>query len=294
MILVFLAILFILKFNDPAPFTDYLIGLVLLLCIASAAFAVWVSRNIDMEVSTHMRSLNAGDSINVSVKITHPDFYGKLRAVVKLSNLQRKESAVEKRVITENVTELCFSGLSTGTIEVKIPYVEVFGIFGIFRIRRRTGFKTRVNVYPCEGPSPDKYVRVSYIHGGGEIQNVKGDDYSEIFEVRPIQEGDDLRHVHRQLSAKYDEYIIKVGSDSRRQVFNYYLEDGLPFPEMSVRIAQMVTLRKSLDKEEDALMAAAYKGRFYVIAVDSQLYDLADRIYEEYLPKEPKYKGAKR
>ena len=42
---------------------------------------------------------------------------------------------------------------------------------------------------------------------------------------------------------------------------------------------------KNIDMEEGSFMVAAYKGRNHEIMVDSQLYELADEIYEDYLPK---------
>ena len=292
MILIFLAILFILKFDSPSVHVDYLIGLVLVLCAASAAFTVWARSELHLEIDTQMRFMHEGEDLDVTIRIVSPDFYGKMRAAVELSNLQRGETVTEKRWLTDHRCELHFSGLKTGTIEVSVPYAEVFGLFRILRLRKRSAFTARFNVYPQPGLNPDRHVRMSYIPGGDEILNAKGDDYSEIYDVRPLQEGDDLRHVHRQLSAKYDEYIVKVGSDSRRPVYNYHIDEGLTFDEMSERIAQMITLRQSLDKEEGSFMAAQYKGRLFEIAFDSQLYGLADMIYEDYLPKTKRSKGA--
>lgn len=285
MILVFLALLFILKFNSPSVYIDYLIGLVLVLCLASVAFTVWVRFNIHLEVDSHAGYLHEGDELNITVRVVSPELCGKLRAVVEMNNLQRHETAREKRWLTEHRCELSFSGSRTGTIKVTVPYVEIYGVFGIFCLRKRDVFEKRINIYPNAGPSPDRHVRLSYIHGGGEIQNAKGDDYSEIYEVRPMQEGDDLRHVHRQLSAKYDEYIIKVGSDSRRPVYSYFVDEGRAFPEMSDSVAQMITLKKNVEREEGAVMAAAYRGKYHQIAFDHQLYALADLIYEDCLPE---------
>jgi uncharacterized protein (DUF58 family) len=285
MILIFLALLFILKFNSPAVFLDYLIGLVLVLCAASVLYTLWVARSLHVQVDTGPDSVHEGEDISVTVRVSSPEFFGKLRACFSLHNLQRSKSSSEKRIITEHRTEFRFSGSETGTIELSVPYVEIYGVFGVFRIRRRDLFAARVNVYPNPGPSPDRHVRMVYIPGDGETHNAKGDDYTEIFELRPLQEGDSLRHVHRQLSAKYDEYIIKVGSDSRRKVYNYYIENGLDFPEISDRIAEMFTLLRSLDMEDGSLMAASYKGRFYAMVNMTQLYGLTDRIYADYLPE---------
>ena len=294
MILVFLALLFIMKFNSPAVFIDYLIGFVLLLCIASAAFTVWMFLNLHLEVDAPSRNIHEGEDIDVTVRIITPEIFAKLKAGVSLRNLQRGVTVTEKRILADHRSELHFSGMQTGTIELSVPYVEVIGPFGLLRLRKRDLYNVRVNVYPNPGPSPDRYVRLSHVPGGGEIQNKKGEDYSDVYEVRPMQQGDDLRYVHRQLSAKFDEYIIKVGSDSRRHVYNYYVENGLDFPEMSVRVAQMFTLRKTLELEEGAMMTAAYRGRIFPIAVDQQLYELADRIYEDFIPEKDKTGGASR
>ena len=291
MILVILAILFILKFDSPSVYMDYLIGLVLVLCLASAAFTVWVRNEIHIEVDTQTRRIHEGDDLDMTVRVVSPEFYGKIRAAVELTNLQRGAQVTEKRWLKDHRCELVFSGLETGTIEISVPYVEVFGLFGILRLKKRNAFTTRLNVYPNPGPSPDRHVRVSYIPGDGEMLNAKGDDYSEIYDVRPLQEGDDLRHIHRQLSARHDEYIVKVGSDSRRPVYNYYVNDGLDFAEMTERIAQMFTLRQTLDSEEGALMSAIYRGRFFEMTFDSQLYGLADLIYRDCLPEEKKSEG---
>ena len=291
MILVILALLILLKFDSPSVYMDYLIGLVLVLCLASAAFTLWVRNEIHIEVDTQTRRMHEGDDLDVTVRVVSPDFYGKLRADVELANLQRGRLVTEKRWLKDHRCELLFSGLETGTVEIKVPYVEVFGIFGILRLKKRNAFTASFNVYPNAGPSPDRHVRISYIPGDGEMLNAKGDDYSEIYDVRPLQEGDDLRHIHRQLSARHDEYIVKVGSDSRRPVYNYFVNEGLDFSEMTQRIAQMFTLKQTLDSEEGALMSATYKGRFFEIAFDSQLYGLADLIYKDYLPEAKKAEG---
>lgn len=294
MILALLILLFILKFNSPAAYLDYLIGLVLMLCAASAILALRVRTTLHAEVDVSGRPAREGEDYPITVRIVSPELFGRLRMGIELSNLQRDERRFEKRELTGGRTELSFSGLSTGTIELSIAYAEVFGIFGVLRLKKKDLFRERFNVYPAEGLSPDRHMRVSYLPEGGEVLNAKGSDMTEIYEVRPLQEGDDLRHVHRQLSAKYDEYIIKVGSDSRRPVYEYQIEEGLSFPEASDRIAQLFTLRRTLDMEEGALMAASYRGRSYEIFHEPQLYALADAVYEDYLPAGERYGEASR
>ena len=45
------------------------------------------------------------------------------------------------------------------------------------------------------------------------IQNRKGNDLSEIFDIREYVPGDDIRSIHWKLSSKTDTLILKEASD---------------------------------------------------------------------------------
>ncbi len=45
------------------------------------------------------------------------------------------------------------------------------------------------------------------------MNHQKGDDYSEIFEIRFYREGDELKHIHWNMSSKFQEFLVKVGSE---------------------------------------------------------------------------------
>ena len=45
------------------------------------------------------------------------------------------------------------------------------------------------------------------------LNHQKGDDYSEIFEIRSYREGDELKHIHWNMSSKFQEFLVKVGSE---------------------------------------------------------------------------------
>ncbi len=47
----------------------------------------------------------------------------------------------------------------------------------------------------------------------GELQNRRGADFSEPFDLRPYQPGDDLRGIHWKLSGKLDELILREPGD---------------------------------------------------------------------------------
>jgi len=50
----------------------------------------------------------------------------------------------------------------------------------------------------------------------GLLQNRKGTDYSEIFDLRDYRSGDDVRAIHWKLSGKLDRLVVKEASDPTR------------------------------------------------------------------------------
>ena len=49
--------------------------------------------------------------------------------------------------------------------------------------------------------------------GDGRMQNRKGSDHSEMYDIREYQPGDDVRSIHWKLSSKADELIVRQASD---------------------------------------------------------------------------------
>lgn len=49
--------------------------------------------------------------------------------------------------------------------------------------------------------------------GDGQMQNCKGSDHSEMYDIREYQPGDDVRSIHWKLSGKADELIVRQASD---------------------------------------------------------------------------------
>lgn len=72
-------------------------------------------------------------------------------------------------------------------------------------------------VYNLNGQSQDEDIF--------EVQN-KGDDHSEIFEIRDYMMGDKLQSVHWKLSAKSEALLVKEFADLTGEMFQIFLELG--------------------------------------------------------------------
>ena len=285
---ILLILLFALKFNYQTVYLDYLIAFVLLISLVSLGICLVVKKLLILDIDADDRWFKEGDSIKLKMMIDSPSFHTDIIPIVELKCLQTSETQTQVLPCEDSGTVFEFRDLKPGTMVLSVEKVRVSGFFGLVKLYKKLGFEKQFNVYPKKAPVNYRYVRKTFIPGEGEILNAKGDDYTEIFEVRPIQEGDDLKHAHRALSAKYDEYIIKVGSDSRKSLYTYYLGGGEEFSVMLDLLGQVAELREKMIKDEGAYITAIYKGAQKELVFDSQLYELIDEVYRDYIPQEEK------
>ncbi len=283
MIIVLLILLFALKFNYPMAFLDYLIGFVLLAAAASLVISLYVKAALSVRLETDERRLFSGGSTFLKIIIERPRFHTDIIPEVRMEVLQTGEADTRTTVCEYDVNLYEFTDLKAGTVRLSIGKVRIRGLFGLFNMSKNIGFEKIFNVYPKKETVNYRYVSKTYMPGEGETLDAKGDDYTEIYEVRPLQEGDDLKHVHRSLSAKHDEYIIKVGSDSRRVLYNFHLSEGEEFHVMANLLGQLTGLWEKMAKDEGSFINAVWHGRKKEIVYDSQLYELIDRVYGDYL-----------
>ena len=285
MILLLLLLLFALKFNYQVLYLDYLIGFVILAAVVSFGICLYVSKTLVLYIDSEDRWMKEGESVWLKLIVDSPAFRTNIIPEVELKVLQTGETETQSGVCAEMGSVFEFKDLKPGTVRLAVDRVKIKSLFGTFSIRKKVNYEKIFSVYPKKAPVNYNHVRKAYIPGEGEILNAKGDDYTEIYEVRPIQDGDDLKHVHRALSAKYDEYIIKVGSDSRKAQYSFYLGDGEEFSVMLNLLGQLTELREKLIKDEGAYITAVYKGGIKELVYDSQLYELIDEVYADYLPQ---------
>ena len=106
-------------------------------------------------------------------------------------------------------TELC------GETHIECKAVCVFDLLKLFRISGKKPRTIRTVVYP---ESVDIQLELNKNMTGapqdeGMIQNRKGNDPSEIFDIREYVPGDDIRSIHWKLSSKTDTLILRESSD---------------------------------------------------------------------------------
>lgn len=103
-----------------------------------------------------------------------------------------------------------------GEVHVRWKKVICRDIFGLCQTELKTLREKMFTVYP--GIVPIHIFLKRQIKGSLEgeqyYQSRKGNDVSEIFELREYHPGDDIRSIHWKLSGKMDSMIVREGSDA--------------------------------------------------------------------------------
>lgn len=102
-----------------------------------------------------------------------------------------------------------------GSYEISIQKLRVYDLTGLFYIHKKVKKKGTVQVLPD--------MREIGIHiteaarnffGDSDVYDDfrPGDDHSELFQIRPFQNGDKIQSIHWKLSAKMDDLLVKDDS----------------------------------------------------------------------------------
>lgn len=122
--------------------------------------------------------------------------------------------------ITERQSEYEFSQTMNlcGEIRLSCPQLQLIDIFGLCKRSLPVLDERVVTVYPDEIP-------LQLVHGkmpqgileGEQISQIrKGNDQSEVFDLREYHPGDDVRSIHWKLSTKTETMMIREASDTSR------------------------------------------------------------------------------
>lgn len=140
--------------------------------------------------------------------------------------------------------EIPVSKEQCGEIIVRCREAYVYDLLGLFKVPITTFGEMTTVIYPQK---VQMHVEMSKdIYGRpreeGQIQNRRGNDPSEMFDIREYVPGDDIRAVHWKLSSKTDTLILREASDPSHYNLVVLIDLGLeqenePVPSASLNAA---------------------------------------------------------
>lgn len=282
MYLLIVSLLIYAAYNNQTTYINYLLLLCLLLGIISILFTIITSFTIklDLHIDKEICYKNQGKKITfTSSSFIHPT------AVVKVSlynkQLKRKQGSYYIDVKTDGATyylptEEC------GDYELTTKKYSIKGFFGLFRIKKKFYNHDNFRVYPKPSSFTKDDIKELILTGDGEPINKKGGDYQELYEIRPIQPGDNLRYVHPSLSAKFGEYMVKVGSETQRKLMLYEMKETKDFYESINDLRKISAMYEELCKDYNNYFCVKFKNNWYIILNNRALFGLFDLVYEEF------------
>lgn len=220
-------------FNNHAVTLVFLI-LAVLIPVLSVCLFFACSGKLGAEISFHTYFSNRGDIVKLTVRVKNPSFYPQtdVRVRFRLHHLLddgKYEHEIVSLVLPKSRAEqtLSLRLQFCGVYQAELTEYESFELFHL------CGRKI-----PIEGTA-EVIVMPSLIELNDAVNDVtrqvieeedtsnelgKGDNRSEIFDIRDYQPGDELTTIHWKLSAKTEALMVKEFSEEFGEQFTIFLE----------------------------------------------------------------------
>ena len=204
-------------------FTEKVIGIVLLMeCmyyIMAIVYVRIVSRFIQVTLDKGLYSAEKNSEIPILIQIKNKSKWLSVRCGFKINVVNNFTGEVKKEIINHTVTRgvketFSESFLSSDCGEISVYLVEyyVYDWIGCLYLKKKTNDVKKIEILPETHllmteiqRTTREFIADSEVYSDSE----KGDDLSEIYQVREYVEGDPIHDIHWKLSAKTDNLLIK-------------------------------------------------------------------------------------
>ena len=204
-------------------FTEKGIGIVLLMeCmyyIMAIVYVRIVSRFIQVKLDKGLYSAEKNSEIPILIQVKNKSKWLSVRCGFKIKVVNNFTCEVKKEIINHTVTRgvketFSESFLSSDCGEISVYLVEyyVYDWIGCLYLKKKTNDVKKIEILPETHllmteiqRTTREFITDSEVYSDSE----KGDDLSEIYQVREYVEGDPIHDIHWKLSAKTDNLLIK-------------------------------------------------------------------------------------
>lgn len=204
-------------------FTEKVIGIVLLMeCmyyIMAIVYVRIVSRFIQVTLDKGLYSTEKNSEIPILIQVKNKSKWLSVRCGFKIKVVNNFTGEVKKEIINHTVTRgvketFSESFLSSDCGEISVYLVEyyVYDWIGCLYLKKKTNDVKKIEILPETHllmteiqRTTREFIADSEVYSDSE----KGDDLSEMYQVREYVEGDPIHDIHWKLSAKTDNLLIK-------------------------------------------------------------------------------------
>ena len=192
--------------------------------------------------TTHVA--NKGDNLPVTVRLSNPTIFPVSCIKLYLTYRNAYTSETMRKTVTVSLdyrtktSYVCnFNSEFAGNIIITLEGIRFFDYLKIFSLRRKFTKELKIAVLPSyyELTENEITLKSSQLIESDTYSPVrKGDDPSEVFEIREYREGDRLQRIHWKLSRKQNQLMIKEFSDPVNCSIVIFISLGVPKKESNL------------------------------------------------------------
>ncbi len=207
---------------------EYLLYLIIIMAVLAAAAATLVRLDAaGMKVTYTVRSgTEEGRMVQLAIKVDAKRMIAARTVLVEFEIKNRMFDTYEQRRFLlelsdrKNTFRVPFNAEHCGEMTFKCVSARAYDMFSLFSVPVAAGRSSSCVVYPRKLNLKIEMERASAGSANDSImmQNRKGHDLSEMFDLRTYTEGDDIRSINWKLSSKTTdgELIVRQPSDPTR------------------------------------------------------------------------------
>lgn len=166
-------------------------------------------------------------------------------------NVEDYELIIPLVPMSERKVNMKFSGKYCGRMVVRLEKIVIEDFLGLFRFEEELNLSDEVIIMPESNIElPQINLSTSGVANDDEVQYVKGDDVSQISQVRDYIPGDKLQNIHWKLSAKKEELQVK--------------EFSKPYSD-EVTLLTEFSIQKNQPEVTDSIIEAYYASGKYLL-----------------------------
>ena len=219
-------------------YNEYFIGILFLaaamLPLVLLIIAVYCSFKVIIKLDSTTKTAGKGEFLNLTVNLNNTSIFpiSRMNIVIEYYNEFSGEGKKENIQVTldqkssQNVSCQINSKYS-GNILFKVKSLTLYDYFHLWPLTRKSKQEIRVVVLPETYEIPADIIKENYainIDSGIYSETIPGDDPSEVFGIREYREGDKPNRIHRKLTLKQEQLMIKEFSDPVKEVIAVFLD----------------------------------------------------------------------
>ena len=209
--------------------------------------------------------------------------YTVLQPEIKIRNLQTKVTETDMKIndiIFGSKSDYKLNFKEIGNVLITVKDVKFKSLFSIMNGEKKINKELEVLIYPHPQSYDEEEIEHRYLSGETDYINQKGNDVSEVYNVRPYVKGDDLRHIHHSISHKKGEDYVRVGTQTRTKINVYPYKKKENFSECVNQTAKIISMFQ--DHKNDNFFIAR-ESELIQLCNENDLFEFIKNAYKEFI-----------